>query len=733
MTKTTRRLFLACGLVLGLALVLVACGSAATTTAPATPAPIPTCPALPTQAPCPTPAVQVIPFGDAWVASGHAKADAAAFTHWDTADPKEVPTTCAKCHTTPGYLDFLGADGSAPGVVDKAAPTGTVITCEACHNAAAVALTDVTFPSGAVVKGLGKEARCVVCHQGAASGVQVAAAIDKVKPADDDTPSKDLSFINVHYFAAGIARYGTLAKGGFEYPGKAYETAFNHTDGMTGCTDCHDQHSTTVKVEKCGQCHEGVKTLEDTRKIRWNASLVDYNGNGDVKEGIAAEIEGLQAMLMTAMQTYGKEVTKTAIVYSPDAYPYFFIDTNGNGQADADETKAANKYNAWTARLLKAAFNYQLSVKDPGAFAHGGKYVIELLYDSIDDLNSKLTTKVDLSKAHRTSAGHFDGSAMAFRDWDQTGMVPYTCAKCHSGMGLPTFINNGGNSVAQPAVNGLLCDTCHNPADQFKVFALKTVPFPSGAQLTFPDSPTSNICIECHQGRESTVSVNKAVAGKEADTVDPKLGFKNVHYLAAGATMFGGEAQGGYQYAGKQYVGRFTHTKGLDVCTGCHDPHALAPNTEACKGCHGTSDPTQIRAPEDKTDWDGDGNVTEGIAGEISTLQDELYKAIQAYAKDVSKKPIVYSAASYPYFFIDTNGNGTADPDELKSDNKFAAWTPRLLEAAYNYQYSIKDPGSFVHNGKYIIQLLVDSLQDLKSKDPAITFPNPTRPEVAKP
>jgi hypothetical protein len=34
-----------------------------------------------------------------------------------------------------------------------------------------------------------------------------------------------------------------------------------------------------------------------------------------------------------------------------------------------------------------------------------------------------------------------------------------------------------------------------------------------------------------------------------------------------------------------------------------------------------------------------------------------------------------------------------------------------LLAAAYNYQYSQKDPGAYAHNGKYMIQLVIDSIE----------------------
>jgi hypothetical protein len=139
--------------------------------------------------------------------------------------------------------------------------------------------------------------------------------------------------------------------------------------------------------------------------------------------------------------------------------------------------------------------------------------------------------------------------------------------------------------------NNTGCATCHNDLVKFTRYEVKTVAFPRGAVLGFEKDLDSNLCIECHQGRESTVSVNKALAGQAPDTVNPKLGFKNVHYLAAGVTLFGTQAKGAYEYAGKTYADKFAHTTGLDSCVGCHDVHTQQVKVEACKGCHGTDDP----------------------------------------------------------------------------------------------------------------------------------------------
>jgi hypothetical protein len=448
-------------------------------------------------------------------------------------------------------------------------------------------------------------------------------------------------------------------------------------------------------------------------------SLVDYDGDGDTEEGIYHELEGLQTMLYQAIQVYAIEKAQAPIAYDVATHPYFFLDTNKNGQTDPDEANGDNRYNAWTARLAKAAYNYQMSLKDPGAYAHGGKYIIQLLYDSVEDLNAALSNPVDLSEAHRIDDGHFAGSEEAFRHWDEEGMVPAECTKCHSAEGLPVHLQNGTNIAVTPS-NGLECSTCHNDLTTFSRYEVAEVEFPSGAVLTL-DDPDSNLCLNCHQGRESTVSVNNLIEGLEPDAGDESLRFLNVHYFAAGATLFGTEAKGAYEYEGKTYVGRNEHVEEADTCIECHNTHALEVRVELCADCHdGVASEEDLRTiRESGDDFDGDGDTDEGMAAEIDTMREALYAAIQDYAQNTAGTALVYNTQSYPYFFADANGNGEADEGE----EAFTAWTPRLLQAAYNYQYSSKDPGTFAHNGVYIIQVLYDSLEDIGADVSGMTRP----------
>ena len=225
----------------------------------------------------------------------------------------------------------------------------------------------------------------------------------------------------------------------------------------------------------------------------------------------------------------------------------------------------------------------------------------------------------------------------------------------------------------------------------------------------------NNLCINCHQGRESTVSVNAAIsrAGVGDDEVSEDLSFRNPHYFAAGATKFGGDVMGGYQYEGMDYTGYFPHARRTNTCIDCHDAHSLQLDIERCGDCHEVDtleDVQLIREDDDRdpVDYDGDGNVEEPIKDEISSMQDALYAAIQAYASDMGGS-IVYNPDAYPYWFDDAG-------------ERFAAWTPRLLRAAYNYTYTFKDPGVFAHNADYVLQLLYDSTADIGGEDAVAGF-----------
>jgi hypothetical protein len=446
--------------------------------------------------------------------------------------------------------------------------------------------------------------------------------------------------------------------------------------------------------------------------------MIDYDGDGDVEEGIKAEIETLQETLYAAIQMYGSEVAGSAIAYDSHSYPYFFNDLNGNGMVDEDEAIRDNGYASFTGLLVQATYNYQTSLKDPGNFAHNAKYHIELLVDSINMLNDAMGGAMDVSQLNRDDPGHFNTTREAFRHWDEEGEVPASCSKCHSADGLPFFIENDGVLVAQEISDSLSCTTCHSSmGDEFAVYTLNEVTFPSGTTVSFGEEDPNNICLNCHQGRESSASLERRISGAGVgdDEVSEALRFTNPHYFAAGATKFGSEAAGGYQFEGKEYTGLFEHNRRYSACTDCHDQHTLELRVEECGDCHDDAETKEdvygfrVDDDYDPVDYDGDGDVEEPIRDEVMALHEVLFAEIQNYAANTAGAAIAYNPGRYPYWYTDANGNGEVDEGE----ESYATWTPNLVRAVYNYLFVAKDPGSFAHNADYSIQLLYDAIESL--------------------
>ncbi len=322
---------------------------------------------------------------EAWRASPHANASSEAFTHWN--DEGEIPGTCATCHSGIGAQDYMNGPMSTPGVIDHAVALGSTVECAVCHEGGGKTLASVPFPSGVAIDTLGSGAVCAVCHQGRESGKSVdAATLDM----DEDTVSADLAFINIHYAAAAASLMGGEAEGGYQYEGKSYKGKFAHVPNLATCTDCHNPHTLEVAQTSCTTCHQNITEFTDIRM-----SPMDFDGDGDTKEGIANPIQTMHEQLDAAIRTYASQVAGGAIVYHSGAYPYFFNDSDGDGAASADEAKFPNRYQSWTPRLLKAAYNYQLVAKDKGIYTHNPHYALQLLYDSLENLSEK--ADVDMS------------------------------------------------------------------------------------------------------------------------------------------------------------------------------------------------------------------------------------------------------------------------------------------------------------------------------------------------
>ncbi|HEY5898048.1 MAG TPA: hypothetical protein VIV54_10810 [Burkholderiales bacterium] len=289
--------------------------------------------------------------------------------------------------------------------------------------------------------------------------------------------------------------------------------------------------------------------------------------------------------------------------------------------------------------------------------------------------------------------GHFNRAGKAFHYWDKEKEIPVPCSRCHGAEGVAQYVRDGTVTPKPHVKNGFACTNCHANMLTYERHKVAKVTFPSGVSVDSGNGD-ANLCMTGHQGIESPVSVNKQITGLPADTPDPKLNFVHVHYFPAGSMRYGGEAKVGYEYPDRSYAGFFKHVPGMDTCTACHEPHGGHLKAEKCTTCH-------------------QGGRPEGRAKELEAQKAELYKAIQTYAKAVGGVAIAFTPEAYPYWHADTNGNGKIDPEELNPKNKYPAYTPRLMQAVYNYTFLLRDPGAGYHNGRYANQIAYDSLESL--------------------
>ena len=310
----------------------------------------------------------------AWARSGHSDASSPSFSHWN--DAGAIPPVCAVCHSGMGFRSFHGLDGSTPGLPESPVAVGGVVDCQTCHNPGLAAITEITMPSGISHPVDGGEASCMTCHQGRAAGITVSRAVaDKA----EDTPDAELSFINPHYATAAATLLGGYGGMGYQYPGNDYSGRFLHARPVSTCASCHDPHSLSVAEETCLTCHTSGKS-GDIRIAR-----VSFDGSGDVKKGIRADISANADRLMTMIADYAAQVAGVPLHYDGSRHPYFFADANGDGVADQSEGRLV-AYAAWTPRMLKAAYNWKFVNSDAGIHVHNPHYALELLYDSMEDL-----------------------------------------------------------------------------------------------------------------------------------------------------------------------------------------------------------------------------------------------------------------------------------------------------------------------------------------------------------
>ncbi|MFO7652873.1 MAG: cytochrome c3 family protein [Candidatus Krumholzibacteriia bacterium] len=274
------------------------------------------------------------------------------------------------------------------------------------------------------------------------------------------------------------------------------------------------------------------------------------------------------------------------------------------------------------------------------------------------------------------------------------------CVKCHNGAYAAGYLDDpegfqNPSAVADTAA--ITCAACHDPhgspnEGNLRAAAATDVVLPNGQVV--PEAGNGRLCMACHNGRRAP--------GDILDMIENGSSHFGPHHSVQGDMLAG---TGAYEEIAPGFdFGTSRHLLIDDGCVHCHtnpavDPltgqaftgHTFEPTLEACRDCHGP-----IQAFSDvmaSDDFDGDGTV-EGIQHEVQGLTALLRQAIIA-ASDTPEH-----AQALQEDFDGNVGNATISTREQR-------------EAAYNLFFVEFDHSSGVHNARYSIQLLQQTIQAL--------------------
>jgi len=317
---------------------------------------------------------------------------------------------------------------------------------------------------------------------------------------------------------------------------------------------------------------------------------------------------------------------------------------------------------------------------------------------------SYMTSRSDCTNCHTNNSadqairqqwaksGHADTTALPWIDYDFK--TRSECVRCHTTTGFIAYstakVTAAWGVATDKTKEVLTCNGCHSDvANGIARTVTPNKPYAAEPAFTNQNIGISNICMDCHSGRNNGTSITSADFSNQA--------FIAPHYLTAGGSLQG---KSGYHFPGRTYTGyadnghsgigaanaNGTGTKG--ACAACHmsapDKHTFtvvssasgsitAITTNVCTNCHSTSLP----------------------AATLDAKRVAFNGALEILKVALQAKGFTYSPA-YPYFSAKNWGSGQTGAN--------------VMGAAFNYKLLAAEPGAYAHNPAYAKQLIVDSI-----------------------
>lgn len=297
-------------------------------------------------------------------------------------------------------------------------------------------------------------------------------------------------------------------------------------------------------------------------------------------------------------------------------------------------------------------------------------------------------------------SGHFNEHVM-FNGDDLSAFANRTdCASCHTSDGFKDYVDGypiaegtGSSDPSYPGTQTVTCTTCHSNHSTFDFendgpdYALRltmpvTLLYDNTTTIDFEG--TSNLCIGCHQTRDSypipaddgsgMVTITSQRYGPHHGPQSPFL----EGILAA-------NIPGSEGYPGIGANGDNTHRTGAS-CVSCHmgettdttdGAHSMAPTENACITCHTSGVPAEV----------------DGFASDLETLKGILLGL--NYINDGGS-------------VLGPDGNNASSTNPLVIPVEHA-------QAIWNYKVLIEDNSDGIHNPKYAKALLSNTIEAMQN------------------
>lgn len=311
------------------------------------------------------------------------------------------------------------------------------------------------------------------------------------------------------------------------------------------------------------------------------------------------------------------------------------------------------------------------------------------------------------------ASGHANTGSLPWIDYDFK--TRSTCVRCHTTTGFVAY--SSANMVAAWGTASdtgtkevLTCRGCHSDSATGTVRTVKpNKPYTNDQTFTNADVGKSNICMDCHGGRD-TGNAAIALILKPYSSASSYA----THYLPAGGTLQG---KVGYNYR-STYPALADNSHGK---IGTLDANGTGTNGP-CVTCHMSATDKHSFTPVTR---DGSGTITAIKTNICANCHNSSLPAATLDAKRLAFKDALeilrIALADKGYIW-------TPATDNFNSGYKGINWGTTaqggkdIMGAAHNYKLFVKEPGAYAHNPEYARQLIIDSIIAVYNKGTLVNF-----------